>query len=321
MSTDDMSTTVPVPIAAALQRQPRGAPSEADARCPRILSRATAHRTGLDDQAIKWRLRSRRWIRLAPGVYSSSPPADFTDLCQAANLHGGAGAVVTAAAALRLYGVLREDPEIIRVLLPIDGGARSFGSIIVPPTPIPAVPVRQGRVIVAAAARAVSDHVHDLRRQSDAMAIVTSTLQRGLCTLDQLQAELRRGAQRGSKLLRIALEDAGHGAHSHPEARAGRLLREAGVSGFGHNVAVGVAAMTFYGDLVWPELKAILEIDSVEHHFHPADQDRTLRRDHLLQTHGWVVLHVTPSQLRDGAAFVLLVRHWLGALSARGTPS
>jgi very-short-patch-repair endonuclease len=61
----------------------------------------------------------------------------------------------------------------------------------------------------------------------------------------------------------------------------------------------------------------VLEIDSTEYHLTPADHDRTLARDQVLQAAGYAVLHVKPSQLRDAAVFVQLVRDWLAALARR----
>lgn len=75
----------------------------------------------------------------------------------------------------------------------------------------------------------------------------------------------------------------------------------------------------FVADFLWRELRAVLEIDSTEHHLSPEDHAATLARDQLLQTGGYVVLHVKPSQLANPAAFVELVREWLDALARRST--
>lgn len=283
---------------------------------PRVLSRAVALDLGVGREAVRYRVRTGIWARLAPGIYLTAPPALAADRCLAAALHGGSGAMVSGPAALLHYGVLRREPARELVLVRIGCGARSGGRIQVRPTPI-LPPAAFSELRLAPAARAVSDYAHQLTRQADVTALVTSAVQRRLCTIDDMVAELARGAQRGSKLLRIALEDAGHGAHSLPEAEAGTLLRRAGIQGFVHNARIQVDDGVLYGDFVWAGLRAVLEIDSLEHHFQPADQDATLARDHRLQMAGWTVLHVKPSQVRDAGRFVDLVRRWLDAVAGR----
>ena len=287
---------------------------------PRVLTGGTAKRLGIGRDAVQYRVRSGRWLRLAPGVYLTEPPAQPTDRCIGAALHGGPRAVVSGEAALFQYGLLPREPAQDLVLVPLPAGAGSWGRIRVRATPI--LPLNgPTHLPLAPVARAVSDYAHELRWQSDATAVVTASIQRRLCTLVELDAEFRRGAQRGSRALRIALEDAGYGAHSEPEAVAGRLLRGAGLGAFSANARIDVEGCSFYGDLVWRHLQAVIEVDSTEHHFSPADQTATLRRDHVLQMAGWSVLHVTPSQLRDGDAFVTLVRRWLTVLQSRLNPS
>jgi hypothetical protein len=67
------------------------------------------------------------------------------------------------------------------------------------------------------------------------------------------------------------------------------------------------------------ELLAILEIDSTEYHLSPRDHLATLVRDQVLQAGGYAVMHVKPSQLRDPATFVAIVREWLAALARRAS--
>ena len=69
-------------------------------------------------------------------------------------------------------------------------------------------------------------------------------------------------------------------------------------------------------DFLDQERRAVLEIDSLAHHYSVADQDYTLDRDHQLQMAGYRVLHVTPRQLGDADRFVRLVSEWLYALDS-----
>jgi len=163
----------------------------------------------------------------------------------------------------------------------------------------------------------VADHVVTVRRLDHVQAVVAHAVQRKLCTVAELAVELEAGPRRGSRPFREALRDVGYGAHSVPEARAGRLLRAAGVTGFEQNASIQVPGRTFVADFLWLELRAVLEIDSTEHHLSPEDHAATLERDQALQAAGYIVLRVKPSQLRDSDAFVALIRAWLAAIARR----
>lgn len=281
---------------------------------PRVVTRRFVRQRGVTDDAIFYRLRSGSWTRLGPGIYLTTAPATALDRVVAAGLHGGPRATVSGAAALHQFGLLRQPPARELVLVPPDCFVHTHQRIHVRRTTRPPLGVSPFATL-APVARAVADHVRLLTLQDDVTHLVTAAVQRGLCTLDQLADEYRLGARRGSRLLRIALEDAGAGAASAPEALAARLLRAAGISDYAQNAPVLACGRIFYGDFVWRELRAILEIDSTEHHFQPDDQTRTLERDQSLQLAGWSVMHVKPSQLRVGAGFVALVQGWLSVLT------
>jgi very-short-patch-repair endonuclease len=250
----------------------------------------------------------------------AAPPATPRDRLHAAALHGGTGCVVSGAAALTALGfhtVRRAGQEL--VLVAADSGVQSWGRIHVRRTlRLPLARYREG-VPLAPVPRAVADHVVRLRNPGQVQAVVAEAIQRRMCTVADLVAELEAGPRQGSKPFRDALRDVGYGAHSVPEARAGRLLRRAGIGSFEQNAEIHVRGRRFVADFLWRELRAVLEIDSTEHHLSPEDHAATLARDQLLQTGGYVVLHVKPSQLANPAAFVELVREWLDALARRST--
>jgi very-short-patch-repair endonuclease len=79
---------------------------------------------------------------------------------------------------------------------------------------------------------------------------------------------LNSGRATAARFLREALGDLGYGAWSAPEARAGRSLRAGGLGPFEQNAAViGADGQVYFVDFLWRELRAILEVDSREHHF------------------------------------------------------
>jgi very-short-patch-repair endonuclease len=283
----------------------------------RVISRAEALReVGAD--AIDYRCRSGRWLRLAPAVYLTEPPGTPWDRVHAAALHGGPGCAISAAAALAALGFRGVcPPSRVLVLVPTSSGVASWGAIHVRRTARPPHPRRYHDVPLAPVARSVADHVVTLHRLDHVQAIVAGAVQRRLCTVGELIVELEAGPRRGSRLFREALQDVGYGAHSAPEAMAGRLLRRAEIIGFRQNAEIYVRARRLVADFLWDELRAVLEIDSSEYHLTPEDHDATLARDQVLQAAGDVVLHVKPSQLRRPERFVQIVQDWLAALARR----
>jgi hypothetical protein len=130
--------------------------------------------------------------------------------------------------------------------------------------------------------------------------------------VEALARELEAGPRNGSGLLRETLGDLGYGAWSAPEARAGRSLRAAGLGPFEQNAAItGTHGRTYVVDFLWRELLAILEIDSQEHHFDAPAWKATQVRHRELETLGYSVVHMPPSEVRDEARFIADVRRWL----------
>jgi very-short-patch-repair endonuclease len=85
------------------------------------------------------------------------------------------------------------------------------------------------------------------------------------------------------------------------------------VPAFEQNAAVIVGAACYVADFLWRELWAILEIDGRDYHFSPPEWQATLRRHAELETAGYSVIHVVPSQLRDADDFIRRVSRWLAA--------
>lgn len=135
-------------------------------------------------------------------------------------------------------------------------------------------------------------------------AEVAEVVQRRLCTSEELWDEVERGGRNGRALVRQAVSEVTSGSRSAPEARAARLLRRAGLGPFEQNARLLVGRRTYYADFLWPALAAILEIDSVEHHFRKTDWQRTLARHFALEAAGYSVTHVPPSALDDATGFI-----------------
>jgi len=164
-------------------------------------------------------------------------------------------------------------------------------------------------------ARAVADHALTLHRIDDVRTVVAEAVRRRLSTVDEIAVELEAGPRKGSALLRQAVDEVGAGAWSAPEARAARLLRPADVPPFEQNARIELPGGSYYlADFLWRGLRAILEIDSVENHFDPADWEATMDRYLVLETLGYSVAHRRPSAIRDRPLrFVGDIEAWLAA--------
>ena len=90
-------------------------------------------------------------------------------------------------------------------------------------------------------------------------------------------------------------------------------MRSAGIVDFEQNARIDLPdGRRFYADFLWRDRLAILEIDSIEHHFAPADLDATMARHMTLETLGYSVIHRSPlSIMRNPQGFVRGVRDWL----------
>lgn len=149
----------------------------------------------------------------------------------------------------------------------------------------------------------------------DVRALVAQAVRAGLCDLAELRAELDSGPRQRSAHLRTALADVEAGAWSAPEARAARILRTADVPPFEQNARIDLPdGGYFVADILWRALRAIMEIDSDEHHGEPVTRDATDRRHIALSTLGYSVVHRRPGLIfRQPDRFRRETESWLAA--------
>lgn len=282
---------------------------------PRVLGRADALARGFSPSAIDRRLASGRWRRLLPRTYLTRDTLTTWDRMNAALVFAGSGAVLSGAAALYASEVPRIlAPERVLVLVPPANRSRSAGWAQVRRSfrPFEREPwYGPPRVRLA---RAAPDHALSLDRLDDVRALVARVARTGRCPIADLRAELDAGPRNGSAFLRQAIEEVSAGAASAPEARAATILRRGGAPPFEQNVRIDLAGSGYYvADLYWRGLRAVLEIDSREHHLDPADWERTMTRHLALETLGLSVVHRPPSALRNERRFLADILGWLTA--------
>jgi hypothetical protein len=173
----------------------------------------------------------------------------------------------------------------------------------------------------AGIARAISDAaLPDFRATR---ALVTAAVQRKLVTPEALRVELARSPRNGSGFLRRALQDVVGGAKSIAEAEAVALLRRRrDIPPFEVNALIRNRAgrVVAEADVLWRDLRAVLEIDSREFHFGEDDWKRTTARHNLLTRLGYTVVHYQPSVIRRAPrAWVDEVAEWLAGVRRRAT--
>lgn len=145
-------------------------------------------------------------------------------------------------------------------------------------------------------------------------AMTTGAVQRRLCTVGELRAELGAGPRQHSALFRQGVMDAAGGAHSIAEAEAADFLRRADLPPFEMNVAVVDAsgAVLFVVDFLWRGLRAALEVDSREFHAGYDEWHDTLARHNRLTAAGLAVTHYPPKIIRSrGPSWAGEVGQWL----------
>lgn len=292
-------------------------PPDPDA-LPRVLGWAEARRRGISERVLARRVASARWRRILPRTYLTTDTMTRQDRLEAALVFAGSGAALSGAAALFAAGVRGISlPRRLLVLTPPDNHTNSAGWVRIRRTLRPLEIERGFGPRRVQPARAAADLALEMPRLDDVRALVARVIQDGHCTIAELGAELDSGPRRGSAHLRRALEEVGWGAASAPEARAARILRRAGLTGFVQNAVVRLPdGSTRVIDFYWPELRACLEIDSVEYHFSQPEWKATLDRHRMLTTAGYSVIHVPPSALRDEPKFADDVRAWLAGRAA-----
>ncbi|MEO8888491.1 MAG: DUF559 domain-containing protein [Jatrophihabitantaceae bacterium] len=284
---------------------------------PRVIARVEATGRGYSRRAIEHRLATGQWRRVLPQTYLTGNTLTWFDRLNAALVFAGPDAVLTGAAALadlRLRSVQR--PRRVLVLVPRSARVRPSGWVRIRRTdrmPEAALVPGPRRADLA---RSVADLALERPRLDDVRALVAQAVRGQLCTLDELTAELASGPRRGSRNLRCAIDDVSAGAWSAPEGRAAAILRRSHVPRFEQNARVDRPGGGFFiVDFLWRALRAVLEIDSDEHHYdNPADRDRTSRRQSSLQSLGLTVMSRRPAAIsRDPRQFRLDVQAWLQA--------
>jgi hypothetical protein len=280
-----------------------------DSGLPRVLTTQTAAQLGISRSAVRHAIARRGWRPLARGVVLTAPGEPTReDWILVGMAITGPAAAVSGWDAVRMRGLGSAVPPSPSVLvLDRRGEHRLVGAVRIRPTRRPyRTTLLSGEhptlpyIPFVHPARALADTALEYRTLPPVRALITSAVQKQLCTPAELAVELTDGPRNNSAPLRRALADAFDGARSIAEAEAIDLLRNAAVPAFEANVPIvdvtGRHLAT--ADLLWRALRAIVEIDSREFHYDDEDWERTLRRHSLLTSQALALTHVTPRRIR-----------------------
>jgi hypothetical protein len=155
-------------------------------------------------------------------------------------------------------------------------------------------------VPLAPPARAVLDGVRRIRQFEPVQALLIETLESGLCTAEELSAELESGSKRGTALPRVVLRQLREDIRSVPESESLAIWKRAALPTAERNVKIFTESGRYIAmpDTWCDEVALAWEIDSLTYHSRRQDYARTLERNNRYAAAGIIVVQTLPRQLR-----------------------
>ena len=206
-----------------------------------VATRAALVGLGIAESVVARRCGADgRWRRLLPGVVllRTGEPSQRQQL-RAALLHAGEPAVITGVTAARLHGVVRVPADDrVHVLIPASRQVGSREFVVVRRTIRMPKHVMRAGVPLAPLARCLVDAAARLSSLDEVRAMFADAVQRRLCTVAALAAELGERRRPGTALARAVLVELLDGVRSAAEAWARALVRRTDLPAPEWNVAV-----------------------------------------------------------------------------------
>ncbi|HVV14434.1 hypothetical protein [Amycolatopsis sp.] len=183
-------------------------------------------RNGMTPRAIAARCRpGGPWRRLLPGVLLlGDGEPNRRQMLRAAAFYAGAGAVVTGLDALRAHNIRVVPSRQVQVLVPVQRRVPPLDFVSLERTSRIPEPVVDDDIAFAPPARATIDVA---RREMDPdrlRRLLSLPVYYGLCTADELRAELDAGNQRGTAAVREMLRNLGSMGDTYLQGQARELL-------------------------------------------------------------------------------------------------
>ncbi|ODQ94949.1 DUF559 domain-containing protein [Mycolicibacterium holsaticum] len=253
-----------------------------------IITLAQAQRAGLSRHAVARRVRAGRWRRCSPGVFFVDD-RPFTDAARlrAAVWGYGPEAVASGRAAAWWHGVTRYVPPVIEVTVPRASHHPHRQDVRMRRRDLaPADVIERNGLRVTALALTVLEAAVRFR---EGAVLLDSALQRHVDLRELWRAHLRNKGRHGSPAARRLLQAASDGARSEAERLLGKLLREAGITGWRTNFPVS----GYLVDVAFPKQKVAIEVDGLAFHSDAQDFVKDRQRQNTIMLRGWKVLRFT----------------------------
>lgn len=260
--------------------------------------------SGLTPYRLRTAVAAGRWQEPLPGVFvSHSGPLTQRERWQAALYFGGERAVLSHRSALVAWGARAAEPAraprvagvrgsyvrlpeggLVEITTPHGRHLRSRGFVVVHQS---RRPIESGHVVdrlpVSPASRAAVDVAITSARRSDVDHVVADVLQRGLCTVRDLEEEAALLGRRLTPWLQQALGDARRGMRSVGESDLRRVVLMAGLPEPEWGAAIETPSGTYFVDAYWRHQRVAAEADGAAFHLSAADWSKDLRRQNALQ--------------------------------------
>jgi hypothetical protein len=287
-----------------------------------VVSRRQVLQCGFSRDFVAWRLRTGRWQKLAPGVYSvftGAPPREA--VLWAALLRAGPGAALSHHTAAELSGLTSRVSSTVHVTIPASRRFTATAGIVA---------YRSGRLAVAVhpslrpPRTRIEETVLDLVAVAEtfdaAFGVVTASCQRQLTTTGRLaEAMGQRKKLRWRDEVTEALGDISNGVHSLLEYRYVHLVeRPHRLPAAVRQVPLAGDGRSRYLDNLYRDYRLCVELDGEQ--AHPDDQRwQDLRRINEITTrgittlrYGWTDINIRPCQTAGQVARVLRGHGWSG---------
>lgn len=218
-------------------------------------------------------------------------------------LAAGNDAVVTGLAACRLHGLERvPDHEHVHVLIRHGNRRRSEDFLLVERTTrMPTTRVLDG-IRCATLARALVDGARRLTRIDEVRALLCEAVQRRMVTVSALREEVEAGSCRGAALVRAVIVELEDGIRSAAEAWLRELLN--GMEDFppvrwNADLRLANGSTLACVDGLVDGVPLVIELHSFANHADLDTFDATMRRQGELAAAGYIVVTVTPREVRE----------------------
>jgi hypothetical protein len=284
------------------------------------------HALGISTHTIHERCREGGpWQRLEPNlVLLTDEPPNRKQRIHAALKAAGEKAVLTGVDALKLHGMSGAKlKSSIHILVPARRQPGLVDGVYFERTHQLPDPVYLAGFPVAPLARATADtcrRAHDHDHIEDVLA---ESIYKGKLTPATLRDELDRAPTKGTALPRKKLAELDDNVRSVAQGWARRLVKLARLPMPEWRVPITSQNDTHIAttDAWWDEVGLAWEVDSYAFDLSPADATAALARAARLTAHGALVVHTTPTELRDNPSAVAdLLRNAYDRAAARPRP-